>query len=519
MTATIDDLISRLHDADAERLVLRAGRPPLLVARDETRPVGDDRLTPSRVKRFVEKLRTRVDGEVAGSNGRVRFRSSPPAGRVRVQAELGDDSARALIHPEGERAPRQEAGRESDGSDNGTAPPESESRAEDGASADARVDVRDPDGPEGRLRGLMRKLVERGGSDLHVSAGERPFIRVDGEMGMLEGEPAISPEETREMVLSIAPERNRKEFEETRDTDFAYEIEGVARFRCNAFMDRTGVGGVFRQIPSEIWTAEKLDLSDSVLELCELPKGLVVVTGPTGSGKSTTLAAMIDYINRHRSDHIITIEDPIEFTHENKGCLVNQREVGIHTEGFKVALRAALREDPDIVLIGEMRDLETVEIALETAETGHLVFGTLHTNTAPSTVSRVIEQFPAEQQNQIRAMLSESLKGVIAQTLCKRKEGGRIAAMEILLINSAASNLIREGKSFQLPSVMQTSGQDGMKTLNDSLIELVEDGIVTREEARRNAIDKKDFDRALDRSGRMGTGSMQLGGSGSGSSL
>jgi len=513
MTATTENLIERLHDADARRLVLHAGRPPLLVAPDETKPLGEDRLTPRAVTRIVEELRSCAEGEVAGSNGNLRFLASPPAGRVRVQAELGDDSARALIHPE----EQEQEGRRREG--DGASPREAETADEDGTSPETRVESRDFDGPEGRLRALLRKLVERGGSDLHVSAGERPFIRVDGEMGVLDGEPEISPAETREMVLSIAPERNRKEFEDTRDTDFAYEIEGVARFRCNAFMDRTGVGGVFRQIPSEIWTAEKLGLSDSVLELCELPKGLVVVTGPTGSGKSTTLAAMIDYINRQRSDHIITIEDPIEFTHENKGCLVNQREVGVHTEGFKVALRAALREDPDIVLIGEMRDLETVEIALETAETGHLVFGTLHTNTAPSTVSRVIEQFPGEQQNQIRAMLSESLKGVIAQTLCKRKDGGRIAAMEILLINSAASNLIREGKSFQLPSVMQTGGQDGMKTLNDSLVELVEDGIVTKEEARRNAIDTKDFDRALERSGRMGPGGMQPGGSASDRSL
>ena len=505
MTDTIDDLVSRLHEEGGERLVLYAGRPPLLVGSERTRPLAEDSLTEDAVGRMVQELERRAEGRTARSNGRSRFRASTPGGRVRVQAELGGDRTRVLIRPDREPDGADDAP-SSDAGDDAGDDPEAGAEGESPEPAVERSTSRDADGPEGRLRALLKKLVDRGGSDLHVSACERPYYRVDGEMGVLDGEPVVSPSESREMVLSIAPERNLKEFEETHDTDFAYEIEGVARFRCNVFMDRNGVGGVFRQIPSEVWTAEKLGLSDAILDLCELPKGLVVVTGPTGSGKSTTLSAMIDYINRNRSDHIITIEDPIEFTHENKQCLVNQREVGVHTEGFKVALRAALREDPDIVLIGEMRDLETVEIALETAETGHLVFGTLHTNTAPSTVSRVIEQFPGEQQNHIRAMLADSLKGVIAQTLCKRKEGGRIAAMEVLLINSAASNLIREGKSFQLPSVMQTSGQEGMQTLNDALVELVEEGIVTREEARRNAVDAKEFDNTLERSQRVGGG-------------
>src|SRR6266508_1848093 len=258
------------------------------------------------------------------------------------------------------------------------------------------------------------------------------------------------------MMCPIAPERNREEFKRRNDTDFAYEIEGLARFRCNFFRDRKGMGGVFRQIPGKIITAEEMGLSREILQLCHLPKGLVLVTGPTGSGKSTTLCALVDYINRNRSDHIITIEDPLEFVHENKRCLINQRQVGAHTDSFKDALRAALREDPDIVLVGELRDLETIAIAIETAETGHLVFGTLHTNTAPSTVDRIIDQFSADRQAQIRMMLSESLKGVIAQTLCKKIGGGRVAAHEILLCNSGVSNLIREGKTFQIPSMMQT---------------------------------------------------------------
>jgi twitching motility protein PilT len=284
------------------------------------------------------------------------------------------------------------------------------------------------------------------------------------------------------------------QFEEMHDTDFAHEIPGVARFRVNVFLDRFGMGAVFRQVPVEIITAEKLGLSKEVLDLCFLSKGLVLVTGPTGSGKSTTLCALTDYINRNRKDHIITIEDPIEFVHQKKNCLINQREVHVHTKSFANALRAALREDPDIVLVGEMRDLETISIAIETAETGHLVFGTLHTTTAASTVDRIIDQFPADRQAQIRTMLASSLKGVIAQTLCKKAGGkGRLAAMEILFVNSAVSNLIREGKIFQIPSVIQTAKAQGMVLLNDALFKLVVEGKVAPEEAYIKAIDKSGF--------------------------
>jgi twitching motility protein PilT len=266
-------------------------------------------------------------------------------------------------------------------------------------------------------------------------------------------------------------------------------------------MDRKGRGAVFRVIPSKILTAEDLGLSPFILQLCRLNKGLVLVTGPTGSGKSTTLCGMIDYINRNRSDHIITIEDPIEFVHENKQCLMNQREVHTHTDSFKDALRAALREDPDIILVGEMRDLETVAIAIETAETGHLVFGTLHTTTAASTVDRVIDQFPTDRQSQIRIMLSESLKGVIAQTLCKKIGGGRVAALEVLIVTSAVSNLIREAKTFQIPSMMQVGKAVGMVTLNDALMELVTKKLVEPQEAYLKSVDKNGFEGLLKRAG------------------
>ncbi|HKP67660.1 MAG TPA: type IV pilus twitching motility protein PilT [Pyrinomonadaceae bacterium] len=353
-----------------------------------------------------------------------------------------------------------------------------------------------------RMDALFNRMAEVGASDLHLSVSMPPMIRKDGKMAQLEcSESAITPEVMDELLHSIMPERNQTEFAERNDTDFAYEIEGLARFRCNIFMDRKGMGAVFRIIPSKILTAEQLGLSKAIMDLCNLSKGLVVVTGPTGSGKSTTLCAMVDGINKSREDHIITIEDPIEFVHQNQKCLVNQREVHNHTSSFKDALRAALREDPDIVLVGEMRDLETISIAIETAETGHLVFGTLHTTTAASTIDRIIDQFPADRQQQIRVMLSESLKGVIAQTLLPKKGGGRVAALEILIVTPAISNLIREGKTFQIPSAMQTGKNHGMVMLNDALFELVKNGTVEPKDAYIKAVDKTGFEMMLTRAG------------------
>jgi twitching motility protein PilT len=347
---------------------------------------------------------------------------------------------------------------------------------------------------------LFHMMVEAKASDLHLSSEMPPLIRKDGKIQPLEADAKlISPKDMIALLDPIIPQPNQDEFARRNDTDFAYEIKGLGRFRANVFQDRKGRCAVFRVIPAKILTAEELGLSPHILKLCKLNKGLVLVTGPTGSGKSTTLCAMIDYINRTRNDHIITIEDPIEFVHENKGCLINQREVGTHTEGFKTALRAAMREDPDIMLVGELRDLETVAIAIETAETGHLVFGTLHTTTAASTVDRVIDQFPTEQQSQIRIMLSESLKGVIAQNLCRKIGGGRVAALEVLLINSAISNLIRESKTFQIPSMMQVGRAQGMVSLNDALMEMVTKKLVEPEEAYLKSVDKPAFEALLKR--------------------
>jgi twitching motility protein PilT len=353
-----------------------------------------------------------------------------------------------------------------------------------------------------RMDKLFYQMADVGASDLHLSVSVPPMIRKDGKMRLLEtDETTLTAESMKELLTSIMPPKNQKEFSERHDTDFAYQIEGLARFRANIFMDRKGMGAVFRIIPAKITTAEQLGLSKAIMDLCNLSKGLVLVTGPTGSGKSTTLCAMVNHINFNREEHLITIEDPIEFTHENHKCLVNQREIHNHTDSFKDALRAALREDPDIILVGEMRDLETIAIAIETAETGHLVFGTLHTTTAASTVDRIIDQFPADRQQQIRVMLSESLKGVISQTLLPKKGGGRVAAIETLIVTPAISNLIREGKTFQIPSAMQTGKQHGMVMLNDALLELVEKGLVEPRDAYLKAVEKTGFEALLTRNG------------------
>ena len=344
----------------------------------------------------------------------------------------------------------------------------------------------------------FKLMIEHNTSDLHFCTGCKPMFRKDGAIVPLKGDDPLTPERAEQLLFEICPEENRKEFEDCNDTDFAYELPGEGRFRSNIFRDHRGVCGVFRLIPSEVLTFEQLNLPPALKKFCSLGKGLILVTGPTGSGKSTTLAAMLDYVNKNRSDHIITIEDPIEFVHKNQRCLINQREVNSHTVGFKAALRAALREDPDIVLVGEMRDLETTHIAIETAETGHLVFGTLHTTTAMSTVDRLIDQFPSDQQSQIRTMLAAALKGVVAQNLLKKKGGGRVAALEVLVVTSAVASLIRDGKTSQIMSIMQTAKKEGMTLLNEELARLCKEDVVEPLEAYRKAVDKDGFLKSLE---------------------
>lgn len=344
-----------------------------------------------------------------------------------------------------------------------------------------------------QIDAFFKLMNEQGASDLHMVSGQQPVLRIRGDMERVKYK-TLENDSLKAMLYEIVTEEKVKEFEETGDMDFGYEIPGIARYRGNLFQQKYGIGAVFREIPSEILTCKQLGLPTIISRLSALPKGMVLVTGPTGSGKSTTLAAIIDEANKTRTDHILTIEDPIEFVHKSQSSVVNHREVGTHTKSFSAALRGALREDPDIILVGEMRDLETISLAMEAAMTGHLVFGTLHTINASKTVDRVIEIFPANQQAQVRSTLADALKAVISQTLFKRIDvKGRCAALEILICTAAVRNLIREGKTFQIPSVMQTGKKYGMQTLDDAILEYLQKGMITAEAAYTNAVDKSKF--------------------------
>lgn len=344
-----------------------------------------------------------------------------------------------------------------------------------------------------KIDAFFKLMNDQGASDLHLVSGQPPAMRIRGEMERVKYK-VLDNDTLRSMLYEIAPEDKVKVFEETGDVDFGYEIPGLARYRANFFMQKYGVAAVFREIPTEIQTCEDLGLPPVIARLSTLPRGLVLVTGPTGSGKSTTLAAIIDQANRTRKDHIITIEDPIEFVHESKGCIINHREVGVHTKTFTAALRGALREDPDIILVGEMRDLETISLAIEAASTGHLVFGTLHTTSAPKTVDRVIEVFPASQQAQIRSTLSDGIRAVIAQVLFKRVDKkGRCAALEILIAVPAVRNLIREAKTHQIHSMIQTGKKYGMQLLDDAIMDLLNKGWISSDDAYIKANEKARF--------------------------
>ena len=344
-----------------------------------------------------------------------------------------------------------------------------------------------------KIDAFFQLMHEQGASDLHLVSGQQPIIRVRGDMERIKFD-VLENNGLKSMLYEIAPEHKIKQFEETGDVDFAYEISGLARYRANFFEQKFGVGAVFREIPSKIVSAQELGLPSVISKLASLPRGLVLVTGPTGSGKSTTLAAIIDEANRIRKDHIITIEDPIEFVHQSQSCIVNHREVGIHTKSFTAALRGALREDPDIILVGELRDLETISLAVEAAATGHLVFGTLHTTSAAKTVDRIIEVFPAEEQMQIRSTLADGIRAVISQVLFKRIDRkGRCAALEILIATPAVRNLIRESKTFQIPSMIQTGKKYGMQLLDDAIMDLYNRGWISADDAYMKCNDKSRF--------------------------
>ncbi|HKJ65119.1 MAG TPA: type IV pilus twitching motility protein PilT [Desulfopila sp.] len=344
-----------------------------------------------------------------------------------------------------------------------------------------------------QIDAFFKLMNDEGASDLHMVAEQQPVLRIRGDMERVKFK-KLGNDELRAMLYEICPEEKIKVFEESGDIDFGYEIPGLARYRCNFFRQKYGVGAVFREIPSEIMTCEQLGLPKVISRLAHLPKGLVLVTGPTGSGKSTTLAAIVDEVNKHRKDHILTIEDPIEFVHTSQKSIINHREVGTHTKSFTAALRGALREDPDVILVGEMRDLETISLAMEAAMTGHLVFGTLHTLNAMKTVDRIIEIFPANQQGQVRSTLADALKAVVSQTLFKRTDiKGRCAALEILIATPAVRNLIREGKTYQILSTMQTGKKYGMQTLDDAIMIYLEKKMISPDDAYSNCIEKAKF--------------------------
>ena len=503
--AQLDRFLNLLVTNNGSALILAEGDVATVTIKDSARPVMKQQLTGTQILTLVREIAPPDKPHALDATGAVRFEYSSADGTFDVAlTQTGKILARIEPKAVSTNGVKPNAAPAKAAAPQAVPPQAARPQAPAPQVAAPRVEAANAGTPMTQARrvaatgnpafdkieSLLRTLVGNKASDLHLRAGSPPLLRASGEIAPIPNEPALSSDEIDAMLNTLMLEQNRIEFKELNDTDFAHEIPGIARFRGNALRERRGTGAVFRAVPASVVTVEEMGISQEVQRLCHLTKGLVLVTGPTGSGKSTTLCALIDLINRTRSDHVITIEDPIEFVHESKKCLITQRHVGVHTSSFKHALRAALREDPDIVLVGELRDLETVSMAIETAETGHLVFGTVHTSTAVSTIDRVIDQFPPDRQPQIRVMLSESLKGVISQVLCKKIGGGRVAAREILLSTPSVSNLIREGKTFQLPSVLQTSRRLGMVTMNDALIDLVDSKQVEPQEAYLKATDK-----------------------------
>ncbi|WP_238588151.1 type IV pilus twitching motility protein PilT [Gemmatimonas phototrophica] len=480
----LDKVLPRLESGAATQILLETNAPIRCMTPNGLQQVSTQVLSQSQVLALVGELAGPEDRAAIVAAEGIKFTYTWNEKQWLVQQEPDASTTRIHIRPWVERE--------------STGEPSTDQSTVRKREGDAPFGpFHSNDAAKAALEKLLRIQCSRGAADLHLRVGEPPIFRMGGDLLRLEDEAALDDQTVTAMMRSIMPDKNKKEFDTQWDTDFAHEIEGVSRFRVNVLRDRHGVASVIRTIASNTVTVEQMGISPEVQALCHLTKGLVLVTGPTGSGKSTTLCALVDLVNRTRSDHIITIEDPIEFVHQSKKCLITQRQVGVHTQSFKSALRAALREDPDIILVGELRDLETIAIALETAETGHLVFGTLHTSTAASTINRIVDQFPADRQDQIRIMLAESLKGVISQTLCKKIGGGRVAAREILLVNKAVSALIREGKTVQIPNIIQTQKKLGMETLNDALLNLVKSKTIEAEEAYVKAVEKKEMSAKL----------------------
>ena len=464
--AYVDNIIKFMRGQGGQRILIETDHNCVITKADGTKSSVDQKLNDSQIESLLREILPADKQQTFSGGGEFAFQYELEGDTIEIEVSRSNGALRINI-----------------GDSEAGATPAAAATAAEPAPSGALKKI-------GHLDDMFAMMKELEASDLHVSSNEHPMLRIHGTMSKLLDYEVLKSDELKKLLWQIAPARAQKQWDADHDTDFAYELAGIGRFRCNYFQDRHGVCAVFRLIPSELLTCADLDLPKAMIDFCYLSKGLVLVTGPTGSGKSTTLAALVDHVNKHRTDHIITIEDPIEFVHENIKCLINQREVHVDTESFSRALRAALREDPDIVLVGEMRDLETVSIAIETAETGHLVFGTLHTTTAATTVDRVIDQFPADQQAQIRTMLSEALKGVIAQTLLRTKAGRRVAAFEILVLDSACANLIRESKTFQLNSMMQIGKQRGCLMMNESIFEHVKAERVDPTEGYLKSVDK-----------------------------
>ena len=479
----LDRVLARLESGAASQIILEADAPICCLTPTGVQPISQQMLTAKQVLALVGELAGHDDKASVAAGRDIRFVYTWNAQEWQVE----QDRSAALLRLTVQK--RAEAPKVTPAPAASALPEVVRYRASDVPFKDSADSTLDRE----HFEVLLLEQVRRGAADLHLRVGEPPILRLGGDLIRIEDQPILDDASVTRMVRSIMPDKNKLEFDQTWDTDFAYEITGVSRFRVNVLRDRNGVAAVIRTIATTTVTVEQMGITPEVQQLCALTKGLVLVTGPTGSGKSTTLCALVDLVNRSRHDHIITIEDPIEFVHQSKKCLITQRQVGVHTQSFKSALRAALREDPDIILVGELRDLETIAIALETAETGHLVFGTLHTSTAASTINRIVDQFPADRQDQIRVMLAESLKGVVSQTLCKKIGGGRVAAREILLVNKAVSSMIREGKTVQINNIIQTQKKLGMETLNDALMNLVKSKTVEAEEAYVKSAEKKDM--------------------------
>jgi twitching motility protein PilT len=496
--AALDKLLQLLVDRNMEALMLEPDSRPRMRRSGAEHDASSSPLAAPTIEGLLSQVAPEGVIASAPAPGRAEFDYSANGESFRLtclRTQAGWSALIVVIREKEDAEPVQVVELETRAPDEITEATETGDDEDPGTTGDVRLIT--------SIGELLRLMLDRGASDLHLSSHQQVRIRVDGSLKPLEEYHAPLPEWLEQLIDDIIPDRNREEYESSHDTDFAYDLDGLARFRVNVFRDRLGMGAVFRVIPNVVPTVEELGLPEILRQVAYRPKGLVLITGPTGSGKTTTLAALIDLINRERSDHIITIEDPIEFIHESKSCLVHQREVGLHTGSVGQGLRAALREDPDVVLVGELRDLETTLIALETAETGHLVFGTLHTTSAASTLDRLIDQFPSDRRAQIRMILSESLHSAVSQTLVKKIGGGRIAAHEVLINSPTISALIRTGKISEIRSAMEEDSAEGSCLLNDSLVQLVEEGLVEPLDAYGQSIEKSDLQDRLHEAGHV----------------